>query len=63
MRINREQTPQTKQKISDAMKKKHQERGEEAKQQTAEKQSDSMKNYWRSIPTADQNTSKTNGNP
>ena len=43
----------TKQKISNAMKLKHQQRSESEKQQTAEKQSEAMKNYWRRIPKID----------
>lgn len=43
----------TKQKISNAMKLKHQQRSESEKRQTAEKQSEAMKNYWRRIPKID----------
>lgn len=43
----------TKQKISNAMKLKHQQRSESEKMQTAEKQSKAMKNYWRRIPKVD----------
>lgn len=43
----------TKQKISNAMKLKHQQRSESEKRQTAEKQSKAMKNYWRRIPKVD----------
>lgn len=50
MRTNRQQSDLTKKRISDAMKRKHQERGENEKQQTAQKQSNSMKNYWHTIP-------------
>lgn len=40
----------TKQKISNAMKLKHQQRSESEKRQTAEKQSEAMKDYWSRIP-------------
>lgn len=40
----------TKQKIRNAMKLKHQQRSESEKRQTAEKQSEAMKNYWSRIP-------------
>lgn len=44
---------QTKQKISNTMKLKHQQRSESEKRQTAAKQSESMKSYWRRIPKID----------
>lgn len=51
MRTIRNQSEFTKKRISDAMKLKHQQRTEAEKKQTAEKQSQSMKNYWKTIPT------------
>lgn len=51
MRTTRNQSEFTKKRISDAMKLKHQQRTEAEKKQTAEKQSQSMKNYWKTIPT------------
>lgn len=51
MRTTRNQSEFTKKRISDAMKLKHQQRTEVEKKQTAEKQSQSMKNYWKTIPT------------
>lgn len=51
MRTTRNQSEFTKKRISDAMKLKHQQRTAAEKKQTAEKQSQSMKNYWKTIPT------------
>lgn len=51
MRTTRNQSEFTKKRISDAMKLKHQQRTETEKKQTAEKQSRSMKDYWKTIPT------------
>ena len=51
MRTTRNQSEFTKKRISDAMKLKHQQRTEAEKKQTAENQSQSMKNYWKTIPT------------
>ena len=50
MRTTRNQTEFTKKRISDAMKRKHQQRTETEKQQIAQKQSASMQAYWRTIP-------------
>lgn len=62
MRTVRNLDDQTKQKISNAMKLKHQQKGEIEKKQTAEKQSEAMKNYWNTIPKVDPNASKTGEN-
>lgn len=51
MRTTRNQSEFTKKRISDAMKLKHQQRTEAEKKQTVEKQSQSMKNYWKTVPT------------
>lgn len=59
MRTTRNQTPLTKKKISDAMKQNHQNRGEDEKRQTSEKQSNSMKQYWSSIPSVKKPAEKT----
>lgn len=59
MRTIRNQSEFTKKRISDAMKLKHQQRSETEKKQTAEKQSDSMKDYWKTIPKVDPNIKKT----
>lgn len=56
MRQHRNLDAATRQKISDGMKQHHQQRGEEAKRETAQKQSAAMKNYWRSIPTVNPQT-------
>lgn len=53
MRTTRNQTEFTKKRISDAMKRKHQQRTDSEKKQTAAKQSASMQAYWRTIPKAD----------
>lgn len=58
MRTVRNLDDQTKQKISNAMKLKHQQKGEEEKKQTAEKQSEAMKSYWKTIPMVDGNSPK-----
>ena len=50
-RTTRNQSEFTKKRISDAMKLKHQQRTETEKRATVEKQSQSMKNYWKTIPT------------
>lgn len=54
MRTTRTQSEFTKKRISDAMRRKHQQRSETEKQQTAEKQSAAMKAYWRTVPTVEQ---------
>ncbi len=59
MRTVRNLDDMTKKKISDSMKLKHQQKGEAEKQQTAEKQSESMKTYWKTIPKVGENGSKT----
>ena len=53
MRTIRNQSEFTKKRISDAMKLKHQQRSE-----TEKKQSDSMKDYWKTIPKVDPNIKK-----
>lgn len=58
MRTVRNLDDQTKQKISNAMKLKHQQKSETEKKQTAEKQSEAMKNYWNTIPRIDGNSPK-----
>ena len=50
MRTTRNQTEFTKKRISDSMKRKHQQRTETEKQHIAQKQSASMQAYWRTIP-------------
>lgn len=62
MRTVRNLDDLTKKKISDAMKLKHQQKGEEEKKQTAEKQSEAMKNYWKNIPKIDEDSPKTGEN-
>lgn len=52
-RTVRNLTDLTKQKISDSMKTYHQQKGEEEKRTTTEKQSDITKRYWKTIPTVD----------
>lgn len=54
MRTTRNQSEFTKKRISDAMRRKHQQRSQTEKQQTAEKQSKAMKTYWQTIPTVEQ---------
>lgn len=46
----REQTPRTKEKISQAMKAKHAQRTPEEKAAIAQKQSDTMKRIWADVP-------------
>lgn len=55
MRTTRNQTEFTKKRISDAMKRKHQQRTDFEKKQTAAKQSASMQAYWRTIPKIEEN--------
>ena len=55
MRTTRNQTEFTKKRISDSMKRKHQQRTETEKQQIAQKQSASMQAYWRTIPKIEEN--------
>lgn len=62
MRTTRNLDDLTKQKISNAMKLKHQQKGETEKQQTAEKQSEAMKSYWKTIPKVDGNSPKAGEN-
>ena len=52
----REQSDETKQKISNSMKKYHETKGINAARSCASKQSEAMKRYWQRIP------SKTNSN-
>lgn len=49
-RFYRELSDETKQKISNSMKKFHKNNDEVKKQQTSQKQSRSMQDYWRHIP-------------
>lgn len=62
MRTVRNLDDQTKQKISNAMKLKHQQKGEVEKKQTAEKQSEAMKSYWKTIPKVDGDRPKAGEN-
>lgn len=62
MRTVRNLDDLTKQKISNTMKLKHQQKGEEEKKQTAEKQSEAMKNYWKTIPKIDEDNPKMGEN-
>lgn len=56
MRTTRNQSDFTKKRISDTMKLKHQQRSETEKAQTAEKQSTTMKDYWKTIPKVNPDT-------
>lgn len=50
MRTQRQLSEEVKAKISQAMKKFHDNRSETAKQRTREKQSQSMAEYWSTVP-------------
>jgi hypothetical protein len=54
----REQSDETKQKISDSMKKYHETKGVNAARTCASKQSEAMKRYWMRIPTKSDYNSK-----
>ncbi len=51
MRTTRNLSPLTKQRISNAMKTHHQQKGAVEKEKTAQKQSDGMRRYWQTIPS------------
>lgn len=51
----RELTDSTKQKISVAMKQYHTNKTAAQTQRTSERQSQSMKNYWKTIPSKEKN--------
>lgn len=55
-RTYRELSDSTKQKISAAMRQFHANKTAAQIQSTTEKQSQSMKNYWKSIPSKEKNT-------
>ena len=52
----RELSDSTKQKISNSMKQVHSNKTAAQIQSTAEKQSQSMKNYWKNIPSKEKTT-------
>ena len=52
----RELTDSTKQKISAAMRQFHANKTAAQSQKTSEKQSQSMKNYWKNIPSKEKTT-------
>jgi hypothetical protein len=50
MRTTRNLSPLTKERISNAMKTHHQQKGTIEKEKAAQRQSDGMKRYWQTIP-------------